>query len=60
MHFKPDRLLGSIFDNATTGRTHQRQGTAEALMKSAARSIGSEVVRQIIRGVLGSITGGKR
>jgi hypothetical protein len=32
----------------------------EALVKSAARSIGSAVGREIIRGVMGSIFGGKR
>jgi hypothetical protein len=32
----------------------------EALVKSAARSIGSQLGRQIIRGVLGSLFGGKR
>ena len=53
-------LLGGIFGNSTTGKGRQRQGVAEALMKSAARTIGSEVGRQIIRGVLGSIMGGKR
>ncbi len=35
----------------------QRQGVGEAMMKSAARSIGSSIGRQIIRGVLGSIFG---
>jgi hypothetical protein len=32
----------------------------EALAKSAARAIGSQVGRSIIRGVLGSLFGGKR
>jgi len=53
-------LLGGIFGNSTPGKGRQRQGVAEALMKSAARTIGSEVGRQIIRGVLGSLIGGKR
>jgi hypothetical protein len=38
----------------------QTQGLVEAVSKSAARAIGSELGRQIIRGVLGSILGGKR
>ena len=38
----------------------KRQGIGEAFMKSTARSIGSYVGRQIMRGVLGSIFGGKR
>ncbi len=37
-----------------------RDGLGEALAKSAVRSIGSSLGRQIIRGVLGSILGGKR
>jgi DNA helicase HerA-like ATPase len=53
-------LLGGVFGESKSGTGRQRQGVAEALMKSAARSIGSEVGRQIIRGVLGSIMGGKR
>jgi DNA helicase HerA-like ATPase len=36
----------------------QSQGVVEAVTKSAARAIGSELGRQIIRGVLGSILGG--
>jgi DNA helicase HerA-like ATPase len=42
----------------TRGRRSQSIG--DAFMKSTARSIGSYVGRQIIRGVLGSIFGGKR
>ena len=53
-------MLGGIFGNTTTGKGRQRQGVAETLMKSAVRTIGSEVGRQIIRGVLGSIMGGRR
>ena len=34
-----------------------RQSAAEAMMKSAARSIGSQIGRQLIRGVLGSLFG---
>lgn len=37
-----------------------RQTVGEAFIKSAARSIGSQVGRQIIRGVLGAIFGGRR
>jgi len=53
-------MLGGIFGNGTPGKGRQRQGVAEALVKSAVRTIGSEVGRQIIRGVLGSLIGGKR
>jgi DNA helicase HerA-like ATPase len=40
------------------GSGSQRQSVFEALAKSAARAVGSEMGRQIIRGVLGSILGG--
>lgn len=46
----------SLFDNLLGGG--RRQGAGEAMFKSAARSIGSEIGRRIIRGVLGSILGG--
>lgn len=39
------------------GRSSQRQSVGEALLKSAARSIGSHIGRQIVRGVLGSLLG---
>jgi uncharacterized protein len=42
------------------GTIRKREGAGEALMKSAARAIGSEVGRRVIRGVLGSILGGRR
>jgi DNA helicase HerA-like ATPase len=38
----------------------QSQGVIEAISKSAARAIGSEIGRQVIRGVLGSILRGNR
>ena len=42
----------------STGRSHRRrQSVGEAMLKSAARSIGSHLGRQIIRGVLGSLFG---
>ncbi len=47
-------VLGSVFG----GGNSRRQSAGEALVKSAARAIGSEAGRQIIRGVLGSILGG--
>src|SRR5512139_3528151 len=48
--------LGDMLGGALGGGGgRQRQGVVEALAKSAARAIGSEVGRQIIRGVLGSI-----
>ena len=50
-------MLGSIFGGSTS---RGREGVGEALAKSAARAIGSTVGRQIIRGVLGSLLGGRR
>ena len=38
----------------------QSQGVLDAMTKSAARRIGSELGRRVLRGVLGSILGGKR
>ena len=37
-----------------------RQSAGEAFMKSAARAIGSQVGRSIIRGIMGSLFGGRR
>jgi hypothetical protein len=37
-----------------------RQGVGEAFIKSAARAVGSQLGRQIVRGVLGSLFGGRR
>jgi hypothetical protein len=38
----------------------QSQGILEAMAKSTARSIGSGLGREILRGVLGSVLGGRR
>jgi hypothetical protein len=43
---------------APVSRGRQRQGVVEAVAISAARAIGSQVGRQLIRGVLGSLLGG--
>jgi DNA helicase HerA-like ATPase len=40
--------------------TNRRQGAVEAAAKSATRSMATGLGRQILRGVLGSIFGGKR
>ena len=42
---------------AASGGSHQRQSVTEALLKNAARSIGTTVGRQIIRGIMGSLMG---
>ena len=41
----------------SSGGGRRRQSAGEAMLKSAARSIGSSIGRQIIRGVLGSLFG---
>jgi uncharacterized protein len=58
--------LGDVFGEATglpTGSDKKgprtREGFGEAMIKSASRAIGSQIGRSIIRGVLGSILGGR-
>jgi len=50
---------GGILGSILTGNG-RRESAVEALAKSAARAIGGQVGRSIIRGVLGSLLGGKR
>jgi len=51
-------MIGGVWDSKPSPRSRQTVG--EAAMKSAARAIGTEVGRRVIRGVLGSIFGGKK
>jgi DNA double-strand break repair helicase HerA and related ATPase len=56
---------GSIASDILFGKTgprggKQSQGLIEAMAKSAARTVGSQVGRELIRGVLGSLLGKKR
>ena len=56
-------LLDSLKDmmfGSTGPRGGKRQGLAETAASSAMRSIGSAVGRELVRGVLGSLLGGKR
>jgi uncharacterized protein len=59
-----DSVLGSVKDGLGGifggGTRHTRTTPGEQMVKSAASAIGREVGRQIIRGVLGSILGGRR
>ena len=55
-----------VSESTFPGPSHQLEGggrrgdtVVDAMMKNAARSIGSSVGRQIIRGVLGSLLGGR-
>jgi len=53
-------LLGGIGDLLGGGAKRSRASVGEQLLKSAASTIGREVGKQIIRGVLGSIMGGSK
>jgi uncharacterized protein len=60
---KPAEKESSPVSDVIFGKTgprggKQTQGVLEAVSKSAARAIGSELGRQVIRGLLGSILGG--
>lgn len=57
----PERsILDSIGDLMGGGARRTRTSAGEQMIRSAASSIGREVGRQVIRGVLGSIFGGSR
>ena len=45
---------------AVSPRGRQRQSPAEAFIMSTVRSVGSQIGRQIMRGIFGSLTGGGR
>lgn len=53
---KPAATGGGVLDELLWGSKH-RQGMVETLAKQAVRTIGSQVGRQIVRGILGSILG---
>jgi DNA helicase HerA-like ATPase len=52
--------LGDVLGGGGNGKGRSRQSVADAAIKSAARAIGSQLGREIIRGVLGSILGKRR
>jgi DNA helicase HerA-like ATPase len=52
--------LGEVLLGSTGPRGGKRPGLLDAAAKSAVRTIGSQVGREIVRGVLGSILGGGR
>jgi hypothetical protein len=54
-----DTLGGMLGGSARTG-TRGRQTVVEAAVSSTVRAIGSSLGREIVRGVLGSIMGGRR
>jgi uncharacterized protein len=54
-----DSGFGQAVKDAVFG-TKRRQGMVETIAKQTARTVGSQIGRQILRGVLGSIFGGRR
>jgi DNA helicase HerA-like ATPase len=52
--------LGALIFGSTGPRGGKRDGLIDVMAKSAARSTGSAISRQIVRGVLGSLLGGGR
>jgi DNA helicase HerA-like ATPase len=52
--------LSDILFGSTGPRGGRHEGMVDALAKSAARTMGSSIAREITRGVLGSLLGGKR
>ncbi len=52
--------LSDILFGSTGPRGGHREGVVEQIARSAARTVGSSVTRELMRGVLGSLTGGRR
>jgi hypothetical protein len=52
--------FGSILWGSTGPRGGKHEGLVETMAKSAVRTVGSTVGRELIRGVLGSLFGGSR
>src|SRR5512137_456347 len=52
--------LGDILFGSTGPRGGRREGVVDAMAKSAARSVGSSLAREITRGMLGSLLGGAK
>jgi uncharacterized protein len=57
---QPSSELSDLFFGKTGPRGAHHGGLLDALAKSAVRSMGSSLGREITRGVLGSLLGGKR
>jgi hypothetical protein len=53
-------VLGSIFGSGSSSGKRTRQTPFEAMISSAARSIGGQIGRSITRGIFGSLTSGGR
>ena len=57
---KKDEDAPGFLEGLLGGGSSRREGAVEAFTKSAARAVGGEVGRRIIRGVLGSMLGGRK
>jgi len=57
---KAEAKQGGGFINDILLGTGRRQGMVEAMAKSTVRTIGTQVGRAILRGVMGSILGGRK
>ncbi len=55
-----ERLLNELLFGSTGPRGGQRDGIVQTAAKSMARTVASGIGREILRGVLGSMLGGKR
>jgi DNA helicase HerA-like ATPase len=55
-----DGSIKDVLFGSTGPRGGRREGMLQAAAKSAARSVGSGIGRQILRGLFGSMLGGKR
>ena len=53
-------VLGGLLGSVLGGGTSRRQSAGEAMLKSVLRTVGAEVGRQLVRGVMGSLLGGGR
>ncbi|NOQ14782.1 MAG: DUF853 family protein [Methyloprofundus sp.] len=53
--------MAEIAEQTQKPKSHRgRQSAGEAMLKSVARSVGSQLGRQIVRGIMGSLFGGRR
>jgi hypothetical protein len=52
--------MNEILFGRTGPRGGHHPGIVDAFAKSAARSVGSSIAREITRGIFGSLLGGKR
>jgi hypothetical protein len=53
-------MVSDILFGATGPRGGKRDGLVQIAAKTVTRTIGSSLGRQIVRGILGSLLGGKR